>query len=69
MRRTTALSFFQLLQLQTWDIVRCTQPSGPYGDILIARTANFAPALAELKQHGRYKFLRDMPPCPPDETD
>lgn len=51
MRRTTALSFFQLLQLQTWDIVRCTQPSGPYGDILIARTANFAPALAELKQH------------------
>jgi 3',5'-cyclic AMP phosphodiesterase CpdA len=25
--------------------------------------------LAELKQHGRYKFLRDMPPCPPDETD
>jgi 3',5'-cyclic AMP phosphodiesterase CpdA len=24
--------------------------------------------LAALKQHGRYKFLRDMPPCPPEVT-
>jgi 3',5'-cyclic AMP phosphodiesterase CpdA len=22
--------------------------------------------LAEIKQHGRWKFLRDMPPCPPE---
>jgi 3',5'-cyclic AMP phosphodiesterase CpdA len=22
--------------------------------------------LAEIKQHGRFSFLRDMPPCPPD---
>lgn len=22
--------------------------------------------LADIKQHGRYKFLREMPPCPPD---
>ena len=22
--------------------------------------------LAELKGHGRYAYLRDMPPCPPD---
>jgi 3',5'-cyclic AMP phosphodiesterase CpdA len=24
--------------------------------------------LAEIKQHGRFRFLRDMPPCPPDLT-
>lgn len=23
-------------------------------------------SLAEIKQHGRWKFLRDMPPCPPE---
>jgi hypothetical protein len=22
--------------------------------------------LVAVKQHGRYKFLRDMPPCPPE---
>jgi hypothetical protein len=38
-RRTTALSFYQLLQLQTWDVIKCSQDE-PYGDVHITRTVS-----------------------------
>ena len=45
-RRTAAVSFYQLLQLKTWDVIQVEQHK-PYGDVLISRTVRVELLLLE----------------------
>jgi len=43
--------------------------AGPEPAIELLRPAGLAELdLATIKEHGRYRFLRDMPACPPPAT-